>query len=419
MTTSIKPKAAEVWWARPSRVLPLVATIIVLIALLTPQGSEGRFGDSRLTTNLAGSLNARVLADLSQRLGWRIVRDTDPSVIAQKGRAIHAVLAPPIPVTAAEAHQLLNAVRQGDAMLLTLSEKDALTDSLGVAQISRGYVLPEENERAEGCPRGIDLTPSLWPDGAVHLAPLRWLRGAPPNAISFANLKKLDRSGVPTIDAGTAAAGFSYGAGRIVVVSDPDLLRNDVIRKCRWGADVIAVRMLEWLRAGSAEPRNLLIFDEYHQGYGNHGSTVSVVMPFLFEHPVGRTVLVIALAGLVLLMAKAPRPIVPPTVEHIERRDPLEQVDALSHAYEQVRATRTVVALLVRGVRWRVQRSGPAQRTSSDTDFLDTSVARYPQLQGDVQLIKDALERSLPERELAAIGAALNRVEDTLTRPTS
>ena len=35
-----------------------------------------------------------------------------------------------------------------------------------------------------------------------------------------------------------------------MVVADPDLLRNDVLRYCKWGVDVLTVRMLEWLRAG-------------------------------------------------------------------------------------------------------------------------------------------------------------------------
>lgn len=417
MTTPVaKP---ETWWARPSRVLPVVATVIVLVALLTPQRSEGRLGDPRLTTNLAGSLNARVLADLAQRLGWRIVRDTLERVIPGRGRSIHVVLAPPLSLPATETHQLLEAVRNGDGLLLALGERDALSDSLGVAQVNHGFILPETDGRGERCGHALDLTPPLWPDGRVHLAPVRWLHGAPQDVVEFAVLKKQDNEGIAAADGGSAASGFPLGSGRVVVVSDPDLLRNDVIRKCKWGTDVIAVHMLEWLRAGGAQPRTLLMVDEYHQGYGRHDSASEVVFPFLAEHPVGRMILVVVVAGLVLLMAKAPRPIVPAAVERIERRDPLEQVDALSHAYEQVHATRTAVARLVRGMRWRVQRAGPRARSLTDSEFLAESATRFPQLQDDVRLINDALDQPLRERELSAVGAALHRVEDTLTRTTS
>ena len=109
----------------------------------------------------------------------------------------------------------------------------------------------------------------------------------------------------------------------------------------------------------------------------------------------------------------------PPEIETIERRDPLEQVDALSHAYQQVRATRTIVARLVRGLRWRVQRVSSVLRSSSDVDFLHNAAARYPALGDDVDAVRRALETPVNERELTAIGAALHRIEDTLTRATS
>jgi hypothetical protein len=120
-----------------------------------------------------------------------------------------------------------------------------------------------------------------------------------------------------------------------------------------------------------------------------------------------------------LLLARAPRPIVPVEVERIERRDPLEQVDALSHAYEQVKATRTIVARLVRGVRWRALRGGFGARASSDTDFLDAAAQRYPALSDDVGVIRHALDTPSTDRDLVAVGAALHRLEDTLTSPIS
>ena len=55
-------------------------------------------------------------------------------------------------------------------------------------------------------------------------------------------------------------------------MADPDLLRNDVIGAVSWGADVLAMGMLEWLRAGGGRPRRTLVFDEYHQGYGHRES---------------------------------------------------------------------------------------------------------------------------------------------------
>jgi hypothetical protein len=173
--------------------------------------------------------------------------------------------------------------------------------------------------------------------------------------------------------------------------------------------------MLEWLRAGDGPPRTTLAFDEYHQGYGSRPSVFTVVGAFLTDHPLGRAIVLAAVAALVLLLAVAPRAIKPQHIERIERRDPLEQVDALAHAYEQVRATRTITARLVRGMRWRVERGGSTARAQTDDVFLDAILARNPALGSDVTLVRHALREPVPDRDLPEIGAALRRIEHTLT----
>ncbi len=405
------------WWTRPGVVLPIVATVAIFVALLTPQAAQGRFGDSRLSTHLAGSMGARVFADVSKRLGWRVVqRDSQSMPVATQGKTIHALLAPVVPVTSQEAHAYLEAVRGGDALLLVLNERTPLSDSLHVTHFARGGLLPRYNAVTGECAQKLDFTPPLWPDGKVHLFGLRWLRGPPELREVFASL---DGDDTGPAYPGDAAVGFPYGRGRIVVVADPDLLRNDVLRRCAWGVDVIAVRMLEWLRAGGGLPRTTLAFDEYHQGYGSRPSTFTVAGSFLSDHPLGRAIVLAAIAALVLLLAVSPRAIKPQHVERIERRDPLEQVDALAHAYEQVRATRTITARLVRGVRWRVERGGATVRATTDDVFLDGIAERNLSLAQDVELVREALREPVPERDLPEIGAALRRIEHTLTTHVS
>ena len=411
MTAPNQPPQVE-WWTRPSRVLPVVGSIALLVAFLTPQAAQGRFGDSRLSTHLGGSLGARLLADLSTRMGWKVVqRDSQPAPLASDGRIVHAVLAPVVPLTPEEAHQYLEAVRGGDALLIVVEGRTALSDSLGVTSFTRGGILPSHGSDA-GCARHPDPVPPIWVDGRVHLFGLRFLRGAPPDRVVFS---ALEHDGEGTALIGDAAAGFAYGSGRVVAVADRDLLRNDVLRHCAWGADIIAVRMLEWLRAGGAAPRTTLAFDEYHQGYGARPSVFGVTGEFLGGHPVGRALLQVVIAGLVLLLAAAPRALQPQHVERIERRDPLEQVDALAHAYEQVRATRTITARLLRGLRWRVERGGPVARARGDDTFLELAVLRAPSLKDDVALVRHALTDPVTDGDLPDIGAALRRIEYTLT----
>ena len=418
MTSTPAGADAREWWTRPSVVLPVVATVVILVALLTPQASSGRFGDQRLSSHLAGSLGARVLADMSRKLGWRVVqRDSVPAPEGADGRTIHAVLAPVIRVTPSEAHRYLDAVRAGDALLLVLEGRTPLSDSLGVTNFTRGGILPRDEAGTGECAGRMDFTPPLWADGKVHLFGVRWLRAAPAGRIVFAALEHDDAGG--TAQPGDAAAGFVFGKGRVVVVADPDLLRNDVLRRCAWGADVIAVRMLEWLRASDDAPRTTLAFDEYHQGFGSRPGIFSVTGAFLANHPLGRAIMLSVLAGVVLLLAVAPRAILPQNVERIERRDPLEQVDALAHAYEQVHATRTITHRLLHGVRWRVERGAASARARPDDAFLDAAVARHAALGDDVALVRRGLREQVADHDLPGIGAALRRIEHTLTTTAS
>ncbi|MDB4882531.1 MAG: hypothetical protein JWL95_1297 [Gemmatimonadetes bacterium] len=409
------PPDSREWWTRPRVVLPLIATLVVLVALLTPQTATDRTGDKRLSTHLSGPLGARILYETAGRLGWRVSqRDTIAAPHGAAGGTVHAVLAPSRPVTPEEAHDYLNAVRGGDALLLVLDERTALSDSLGVRHSAGGGMLTLIAADTAACRRRIELVPPLWPDGKVYLWTLRWMQGAPADRVVFGTARETSASSRGRVSE-EVATGFALGRGRVVVVSDPDLLRNDVVRRCSWGADVRVVRMLEWLRAGGEAPRTSLAFDEYHHGYGASHSMLGVTGAFLVGHPVGRTLLQVVIAALVLLLAVAPRALPPADVLRVERRDPLEQIDALAQAYEQVHATRTVAARLLRGLRGRVERGWSPARSRPDDDFLDDAQAREPALAREVALVRRALRETIPDRDLPQLGDALRTIEQTLT----
>ena len=428
MTAPTPPTAPRgEWWTRPGIVLPAVAALVVLVALLTPQATGGRTGDERLSSHLAGAQGAKLLYATAERLGWRVSRrEAQPMPPAASGTTIHAVLAPPIDVTPEEAHGYLEAVRRGDALLFVLKQRaligrrdpDALADSLGVTHSGPATAGELDIPAADtaGCPPPSRFVPPIWQNGRTLLLPLRWTRGEPRGREVFAST----RFGLGDIQApaGEVAVGFPLGRGRVAVVSDPDLLRNDVLRRCVWGADVRAVRILEWLRAGGPAPRTALVFDEYHQGYGPQRSMVGTTRRFLADHPVGRTLLQLTFAALVLLVALAPRALPPADVIRVERRDPLEQIDALAHAYEQVRATRTLAARLLHGVRSRVERGWSASRARPNEEFLAEAERQVPALAADVELVRRALAETLPDRSVPELGAALRRIEQSLTTST-
>ena len=418
MSTSVAGPRKKEWWVRPGIVLPILASILLTVVLLTPESAAGRLGDSRLSSHLSGPLGARALKDVALRFGWRVrIRDSTAVPVAAPGVTVHAVLAPVRPVTPAQAHRYMEAIRQGDALLLVLDDRNPLSDSLGIRHARLSGVLATQPADSAGCGvRRGEFLPSLWPDGQPHLFSLAPLRDRSAQTVTFAriHLSQFSRSRAAL----ETAVGFPLGRGRVAVVADPDLLRIDVLRHCAWGADVVAMRMLEWLRAGGDQPRATLEFDEFHQGFGPVPSTTSVVRRFLGGHPVGRTILQLGLAALVLLLALAPRPIAPRPRPRTERRDPLEQADALAHAYQQVRATRTATQRLVHAVRSRVERAGQRGHSASDAEFLALATLIDPARRADVDLVQRALRAPTDSDTLPEIGAALRRIESSLMTTT-
>jgi hypothetical protein len=182
---------------------------------------------------------------------------------------------------------------------------------------------------------------------------------------------------------------------------------------------VMAVRMLEYLdvRRDGTDAHRRILFDEYHQGYGEQRGSMAAVAAYLVGVGSGRLLFQLLAAGLVLLLAAAPRLIPPFDPEFIERRSPLEHVDALGRAYAQVGATRSATARLLRGVRRRL--AGGAIRAgvdATDDAFLDRAQREAPRIAGEIDLIRRALRSSISRRDFASIGAALERLELSLTR---
>jgi uncharacterized protein DUF4350 len=429
-----------IWRNRGPLILAAVATLIVLAALLTPEQQQARSGDQRLTSRSTGTNGAGLFYDLAGRLGWRVSRRVADTLGATGPRAIHAVLWPAADVRMTEAHALLEHVRQGGALLLVIGEGGALEDSLHVAHGAGGTgalgpgsgldvsIDPDDETEHTGDCEAVpaDRTAGLpmWPSQQMLLYSLVWRRAPPPNRVTFMTTaqRALGTSrGAPRIE--PAAVGFPYGLGRIVVISDPDLLRNDVLRRCGWRADVVAIRMLEYLSAGAVDGvrRDRLVFDEYHQGFGDQPGTLRAIGRYLATTPSGHTVLQLGLAGLVLLAALAPRLLPPRDPERIERRSPLEHVDALARAYQRVGATRTATAQLLHGVRRRTERlSRGAGADRSNDLFLDWAARRVPDRAEDIALIRRVLAATtgvpsaMSGASLTLVGDALQRLERSL-----
>jgi hypothetical protein len=166
--------------------------------------------------------------------------------------------------------------------------------------------------------------------------------------------------------------------------------------------------------AGGSRGAGGLVFDEYHHGFGRHGGSLSAASTYLAHTPSGHFMIQTLVAGLLLLIAKSPRPIPPRDPRLVSRRSPLEHADALGRAYADVGATRTATARLVSGLRRRLNRWIPVAPGAADEAFLEAVAVRVPARAADVGVIRHALAEALPKRELALVGGALNRIEEAV-----
>jgi hypothetical protein len=174
---------------------------------------------------------------------------------------------------------------------------------------------------------------------------------------------------------------------------------------------VEAVRALEYASGGR---RGALQFDEYHLGRGAHMDLNKAVWRFLTVVPVGRVILQVVCASLVLLIAVGVRAVAPVAPKRIERRSALEYVEALARAYAQAHATRTAARRLIRGLRRRHGHGTWGGRLVTDDRFLDGIELRYPGLAGDVRQLRAATQRRLDPAGLLLVGEAVHNIDRTL-----
>jgi hypothetical protein len=158
----------------------------------------------------------------------------------------------------------------------------------------------------------------------------------------------------------------------------------------------------------------VLVFDEFHHGFGVHGGSLKAAVAYLSRASTGHLLAQALAAGLILLLAMAPRPLVPRTVTQIMRRSPLEHAAALGRAYEDVGATRTATSSLVSGLRRRMRGIVAVPASADDGEFLRAVERRIPSLSSRVEAVNRARTSDTAKRDFAAVGQALATIEEQL-----
>ena len=363
----------------PTTVLLAAAFILGFFVLLMPPPAQQRGPalDSRsMALDGAGGLY-RTLA----RLGFPVQSGRDRLSGHLSPNATYVVLAPAIPLTAEETSSILAAVRGGATLVFTPG-RGALTDSLQFIADYASSLHTIRDTRVIGGPvpriaspyTPVPLNESVAIDDsavAVRSTAFMW----------YASEDSTAR------DVDAIVLGRTFGRGHAIAIAPALVLTNQLLRT---GPPAIAiVRALEWANGDLRRP---IIFDEYHHGAGIHADPFGTVVYALTSTAPGRAALMALVAALILLVSAAWRPLAPVHVSTVQRRSPLEHVQALARAYLQTGADKLGAERLVRGLRRRHALGLP--RGVGDRVYLEAVRSRVPHTAADVSLVIAALERA-------------------------
>jgi hypothetical protein len=195
------------------------------------------------------------------------------------------------------------------------------------------------------------------------------------------------------------------GSGDVTLVADAALLQNRVLRESR-----TAPVLLDALIGGNGR----VVFDEYHQRFGEGGSMARIALAWSARNPIGWMTWQLVAVALLALVAGAVRfgpvrPAIPRT-----RRSPLEHVRALATALSASHGHAVAIGAIVRGLRRRLS---PASTTVADRsrddwrEWLDSLVrhAPSPRARTSAERLLRAADDPQPD---AAVLAAAHAVED-------
>lgn len=395
-------------WLRPIIVLPVLGVLLLAAVIFSPGGFTSSL-DTRLTTYSATPYGARALYDVLGRLGWHVVRRRSVFRAPVDSNGTYLIMSPPLDLSATEVSAVLDAVRRGATIVVSPDAGSALADSLRI----RRTRFDEDLEVLRSDTTDASDSASSFIAAAINAGGVsRYLRPVPTSERDTEPVFPPDTTTLLRVraDSGRVQPAImtrKLGKGTAVVVADLGFVRNDNVRDTT--GMILAVRLLE--RVG-IEPTQRLVFDEYHQGFGDATSMSGVIDHALFGTPVGRAAVQALIAGLILLLAVGIRPVKPRERASIERRSPLEHVGALRLAYEQIQATRLATNRLVRGLRRRHPLGAGAL---PDDAYLSLLSQRAPGAAGDTALLQRALTTPMATADWVAVGGAIDHIERAIT----
>jgi len=242
----------------------MLVAILVITAILAPGGPDtaGR----ELSTRSRAIDGAHGLRAVLDALGWHTRERLTPYAGTLDTAATYVMLGTPLDPSAHEIHTLLNTVRHGANAIVVPERGSAIAESIGVQTARRTFIpLRPTSDSLFGSADRVDSVREAFGELSARTFHT-YLEGTPPSDSDSVGAWPASARTLLSVgkrDIKPEIAVLPMGRGQVVAIADPAFLRNDVLRKTA-GA-VLAVRILENVDPARRSP---IVFDEYHQGYG-------------------------------------------------------------------------------------------------------------------------------------------------------
>lgn len=381
--------------------LATVTALATAIAVTAKRPSADR--DRRASTLRAGPLGSQALYEASERLGVRAERwRRRPTQLpapdsAQAYRTLFVMLDPPTRLSPATIA----------AVLRYSAHADLLLAGRGTEELMRCF--------------GYEVTGSVFDSSRVVLqapdAPrvsgaLTRTEQLVRHDSSRANDALVERCAVPRMRAVTPLLGSKAGTvalrleradvdHTVTLVADANLFRNRTLRDTPAGPFALGLVTRGY---------DVVIFDEYHQGYGASGSLGREALAWSSRSPWGWAVWQLVAVGILILLTGAIRfgPI--RRHRHQPRRSPLEHVRALATALSTADGHDEAIAALVRGLRRRLAVS--SMRARGDWRAWLDRLGRQSATPATTDAIAALQQLTTPGQPRSSVLRTANAVED-------
>ncbi|HJS22729.1 MAG TPA: DUF4350 domain-containing protein [Pyrinomonadaceae bacterium] len=408
--------------------ITIILTFVVIIGLLVILNTvsyvqEDKKGDLEISPNRstyhAGPTGTRALHDLLNESGYKVIRwrETPDKLLGESGKLVNTFVVigrTKIEFKFDETRSLREWVWRGGRLVLIDRKVDRAlapqSEGWSVSALEFAYPTLDDNpgdsaQMTKGVTAMQPVQPTVLTSTIESVMPSRFagrmkivMRGEQDVVEEDFSKDSESSPGFSSTPApvvhignrdGALLVDYAYGAGRIVVLSDPYIVTNNGIKL----NDNLQLA-INTLAAGNG----LIAFDEYHQG---RGVTQNAFASYFAGTPVLALAAQIVLVILLVLWTNARRFGRPLPLPHVDRRSSLEFVASMAELQERSRAFDLAIENIYTRTRRVLARYAGMDYNSSRSEIA-TRVAERSNIDGQ------KLETLMQECEEAINGAPIS-----------